>query len=154
MSWRISILDFVDASGPRAPSDRMRRPARFVRATDFFEYLVDRNALHALVVGAGRQPVVERIDAGAARETGPDRVITRRERGKQLRRFGTEQGDDVNRGQGGEVCRSAVVGDEHFGQPVHDEELSDGGCPGQRHGLRRSHLTNEFCALAAHRARP
>ena len=86
-----------------------------VDTADGRKHFIHRNMLHAQVVAAGCDPLIEGIHARAARQCRPDEVAARRPGSANGRCFRAEQRDDVDGGQAGVVCRATVAGDQDLG---------------------------------------
>src|ERR1017187_8386733 len=127
--WWIPPTSCSSGSSPAAEA-RGQDPAHGL------EDLVHGDPLHAHVVRAARLTVVERVDAGAARDAGPDRVAPRSLRREQERGLGAEERDDVDARQRREVRGAAVVRDKDLRKPEDNEKLPQRRSPREAHAAR------------------
>ena len=101
VAWIDDRSDFI-APGLKAV------PHRFIN-------LFHRNQLHADVVPAGGKAVVEGVDAGAAGKSRMDNMGAAADGAEERRRLRSVQDDAVDVRHGGEMPRSAVIGDQYIG---------------------------------------
>ena len=90
---------------------------------DGIKYLINRDSLHANVVLAGRNALVECVYTGAASKARPNDMAARRLRSKYARIFRSEQGNDVNWSNARVVSRARIVRHHDFGYAVQYQEL-------------------------------
>ena len=97
--------------------------ARLIESANLVEDTVDVNPLHAQVFPAMGSAVIERAEAGTARDSFPEHVVAGRAGSEEFRVLGAEQSDDVNGSKRGKVRRTTVVGDQYFRQAINHQQL-------------------------------
>ena len=95
------------------------------------EYLIHGNHLHADVVPAGGLTVIKGVHAWAARNAGPQGMVSRRRRTKKQRSLRPEQRDHIDGRHRRKMRRSAVVGYQHIRQAIDDQQLPQRRLAGQ-----------------------
>lgn len=102
-----------------------REPTTFrallIATTYCREYLIHRDPLHAKIVGAGRNALIECVDAWAAWYSRPEDVTAWRFGSEYGGCFRAEQCDDIYWRHDRIVSRPAIVRDQNFRKAIYDE---------------------------------
>jgi hypothetical protein len=117
-----------------------------IRGANFSKDIGDPNRLHAKIIAAGGLAIIERIDAGTARDSGVENPRAWRARAKKLGALRTKQSHDSNRRERGKMSRAAVVGYEHARERIEHEQLPQRRLPRQREAARTTNLVDQPAA--------